>query len=111
AAVRLLHRGVEHHLRGAPDVAAGAVALDEGDDGAVGDAELAVLEADLLSGGRCHGQVASSKWAARYQVWPGGRNGSGGGRKAVLTSAVSRALPPASGMSDSNKRKYPRVEG
>src|SRR5207244_11653352 len=42
AAVGLLERGVEEGLAGAPDVGAGAVALDEGDDGAGGDVEAAV---------------------------------------------------------------------
>src|SRR5439155_5534625 len=36
APVGLLHRGVEDALRGAPDVAAGAVAFDVGNDGTVG---------------------------------------------------------------------------
>jgi hypothetical protein len=36
AAVGTLHRGVEHAHRGAPDVGAGAVALDEGTIGRLG---------------------------------------------------------------------------
>jgi hypothetical protein len=42
AAVGLLDGGVEHAHGGLPDVAAGAVALDEGDDRVVRDLELAV---------------------------------------------------------------------
>ena len=42
AAVGLFDRGVEDALRGLPDVAAGAVAFDEGNDGIVGDLILAV---------------------------------------------------------------------
>ena len=38
----LRRRGVEHELRRGPDVDAGAVALDEGDDRLVGDVEDAV---------------------------------------------------------------------
>src|SRR5438094_6467614 len=42
AAVGLLDRGVEDGLAGAPDVGAGAIALDEGNDGVGGDVEAAV---------------------------------------------------------------------
>ena len=52
AAVGLRDRGVEHAHAGAPDVGAGAVALDEGDDRLVGHLELAVLDGDLRAGGR-----------------------------------------------------------
>ena len=51
AAVGLLHRGVEDALRGAPDVAAGAVAFDVGDDRMVGDAQHAAGDRDLLASG------------------------------------------------------------
>ena len=43
AAVGLLDGGVEDALRGLPDVAAGAVAFDERNDGIVGNDELASL--------------------------------------------------------------------
>src|SRR5581483_2273262 len=50
AAVRLLDRGVEDALRGAPDVGAGAVALDEGEDRTIGHRELPVRpHADRLA--------------------------------------------------------------
>ena len=52
AAVGLLHRGIEHALAGGPDVRAGAVAADEGQDGVVRDVEFAVLDGDLAAGGR-----------------------------------------------------------
>ena len=48
AAVGLLHGGVEHAHRGAPDVRAGAVAFDERDDRLIGHGELAVLDRDFL---------------------------------------------------------------
>ena len=44
----LLRGRVEHELRCGPDVDAGAVPLDERDDGVVGDVQLAVDERDLL---------------------------------------------------------------
>ena len=46
AAERLGDRGVEHAHAGLPDVGAGAVAFDEGDDGHVGDDELAAAARD-----------------------------------------------------------------
>src|SRR2546428_551083 len=49
ALVGLLHGGVEHPDRGPPDVGAGAVALDEGDDRVVRHAQLAVVDGDLLA--------------------------------------------------------------
>src|SRR4030067_825069 len=52
--VRLLDRGVEDADGGAPDVGAGAVALDERDDRVVGHAELAVVDRDLLAPGDLH---------------------------------------------------------
>ena len=66
AAVRLLDRGVEHAHRRAPDVGAGAVALDEGDDGIVGDVERALLERDRLALGR--GGTRSGSWPCRSCV-------------------------------------------
>src|SRR5207247_10558515 len=41
----------EHAHRGVPDVGAGAVALDEGDDGVIRHLELAVADGDLLACG------------------------------------------------------------
>ena len=49
AAVGLFDGGVEDALRGLPDVAAGAVAFDEWDDGMVGDLKLAVAVLDGLA--------------------------------------------------------------
>src|SRR5438132_10145983 len=52
AAVGLVHGGVEDGLAGAPDVGAGAVALDEREDGVGGDVEAAVgAGLDALAGG------------------------------------------------------------
>ena len=51
AAVGLLHRGVEHPHARPPDVAAGAVAFDERNDGLVGHVQFAVRDADLLAPG------------------------------------------------------------
>ena len=48
AAVGLFDRGVEDALRGLPDVAAGAVAFNEGNDGIVGNFELPVAVLDRL---------------------------------------------------------------
>src|SRR4029078_8101069 len=47
AAVGLLHRGVHDTHAGAPDVAARPVTFNEGDDGLIGDRELAVRDRDL----------------------------------------------------------------
>jgi hypothetical protein len=58
--VGLLHRRVEHHHRGPPDVAAGPVALDEWDEGVVRDVELALREGDFLTGGGRHGMLLVS---------------------------------------------------
>jgi acyl-CoA synthetase (NDP forming) len=44
----VLHGGVEHRARGAPDVRTRPVAFDERDDGVVGDVEFAVLKRDFL---------------------------------------------------------------
>ena len=52
AAVGLGHGGVEHLLGGRPDIHAGAVAADEGNDRIVGHHRLAVLEADGRAMGR-----------------------------------------------------------
>ena len=49
ALVGLLHGRIEHAQRGLPDVAAGAVAFDERNDGVVRDLILAAGVADLLS--------------------------------------------------------------
>ena len=49
AAVGLFDRGVEDPLRSLPDVAAGAVAFDEGNDGMVGNGKLPVLVVDRLA--------------------------------------------------------------
>ena len=49
AAVGLFDRGVEDALRSLPDVAAGAVAFDEGNDGIVGNLILAVAVLDGLA--------------------------------------------------------------
>ena len=51
AAVRLFDGGVEDADGGGPDVAAGAVAFNEGDDGAVGDGVFAVGVLDGLAFG------------------------------------------------------------
>ena len=51
AAVCLLHGRVEDALRGAPDVAAGAVAFDERDDGMVGNGEFSIGILDRLAAG------------------------------------------------------------
>src|SRR5438128_187963 len=47
--VGLLHGGVQHAHGRAPDVGAGAVALDERDDRVVRDAELPVVDRDLVA--------------------------------------------------------------
>src|SRR6187402_418804 len=52
ALVGLLYGSVEDHLRVLPDIAAGAVAFDEGNDGVRGDDELSVFVIDDLSVGR-----------------------------------------------------------
>src|SRR5688572_3752350 len=53
AAVGFLNGGIEDADAGAPDVRAGAVAFDERNDRAIGDAELAPADRDGLSvGGR-----------------------------------------------------------
>ena len=49
AAVGFLYCAVEDALRGLPDVAAGTVAFDERDDGAIGDLKLAVGVLDRLA--------------------------------------------------------------
>src|SRR5882672_4574717 len=49
ARIGLLDGGVQHPDRGRPDVRAGAVALDEGDDGTVRHLQLAVADRDLLA--------------------------------------------------------------
>src|SRR5437773_1960316 len=52
AFVRLVHGRIEDRLAGAPDVGAGAVALDEGEDGVGGDVEAAAGgSADAIAGG------------------------------------------------------------
>src|SRR5262249_34922022 len=48
-AINFGHRAVDDVLRGAPDVGAGAVAFDVGNDGRVGDDDLAVLVVDSRS--------------------------------------------------------------
>src|SRR6202030_239809 len=48
AAVGLLHGGIEHAHAGAPNVTARAIAFDEGDDGIVRHAQLAVGNGDFL---------------------------------------------------------------
>ncbi len=50
AAVGFLHGGVEDQDAGAPDLGAGAVAFDEGNDGAVGRLKAAGLHGDGLRG-------------------------------------------------------------
>jgi len=52
AAVGLLHCGVQHPHRGAPDVGAGAIALDERNNGVVRDRQLAVADGDPGATGR-----------------------------------------------------------
>src|SRR5207302_2853781 len=51
AGVGFLHGGVEDADAGAPDVGAGAVAFDEGDDRLVGDGQLAVADENGLAAG------------------------------------------------------------
>ena len=71
AAVGALDCGVEHAARGAPDVAAGAVPFDEGDDGAVRHAKRAARVLDRLAVrwnrdavvGLLHGCYPSMLWA------------------------------------------------
>src|SRR5437879_7158188 len=48
---RFGHRGVEYFRRRPPDVGSGAVALDEGNDGMVGDGPVAVPVGDLGADG------------------------------------------------------------
>ena len=57
AAVRLLHRGIEDPPRRLPDVGAGAVTLDEGDDWPVRHGQVAVLHRDGVAGGRFQGVI------------------------------------------------------
>jgi hypothetical protein len=53
AAVGLGHRGIDHLQHHRSDVEAGAVALDERDDGLIGHVEREVrVDGDLLAGGR-----------------------------------------------------------
>src|SRR6185295_11068393 len=49
SAVSLLYRRVEHPLRGAPDVGARSVSLDERQDRLVGDGEAAAGDGDCLA--------------------------------------------------------------
>src|SRR5437762_3583259 len=63
--VRLLHRAVDDVLRGAPDVGAGAVALDVRDDRIVGDDDLAVAIVD--AGPVCHSARSLVETAAPEQ--------------------------------------------
>src|ERR1700733_11778323 len=58
--VRALDRGVEYAHAGAPDVAAGAVPFDEGDDRALGDHQLAVTDRHLLAA-RGHDRLDRSR--------------------------------------------------
>ena len=62
--------GVQHQLGGRPDVDAGAVTLDEGDDRLVGDVELTVGQRDLLG----------HQPAPRYWTKPDHRTGARGTR-------------------------------
>src|SRR5262249_28279658 len=55
-AERLLHRGVEDALGSAADVAAGAIPLDEGNDGPIGDAERSPVYRDRIAGRWGHGR-------------------------------------------------------
>jgi len=57
ATVGLFDRRIEHPSRCLPDVRAGAVALDEGDDRPVGDGEVPVLHGDGVAGGWFQGVV------------------------------------------------------
>jgi hypothetical protein len=45
------HGGVEHPAGSGPDIGTDAVALDEGNDGAIRDGQLVVLPGDLLAVG------------------------------------------------------------
>ena len=57
AAVGFLHRRVEHGLGGAPDIRAGAVALDEGQDGVGGHLQPAVVHDDFFTVDVAHGRT------------------------------------------------------
>ena len=67
--------GVEDELGGRPDVDAGAVALDEGDDGLVGDDQVAVVaHADEI----CHGSDATGRGAGSSNSPCSGESGRPG---------------------------------
>src|SRR4051794_31328142 len=78
AAISLLDGGVEDTNGGAPDVGAGAVALDEGDNRVVGDTQRATLIADAIAFRgdscelvRCHAdEVADSENAGELPRGP-----------------------------------------
>src|SRR5690606_7356291 len=83
AAIGLLDRGVEHAHAGAPDVGTGAIALDEGDDRAVGDVEsLRGLGDRAAASGHGRGEVCH-----RVPPWDAAAPGA---RAAVWTAIVAR---------------------
>src|SRR5262249_58160149 len=99
AAVGLLAGGVEDRLAGPPDVGAGAVALDERDDGMVRNLELPVHVADRVAcrdgddGERGHATVKPESRDRFKSTWQGARLSScGGGRclAAVLDEGTER---------------------
>src|SRR5262249_55601333 len=99
AAVGLLDGGVEDRLAGPPDVGAGAVALDERDDGMLGNLELPVRVADRVAcgdgddGERGHATVKPESRDRFKSTWQGARLSScGGGRRlaAVLDEGTER---------------------
>src|SRR5690606_25398113 len=61
-AVRALHGAIEDVLRGAPDVWAGAVALDERDDGLIGNLEGSLAKGDGLARGGGTRQAGRGIW-------------------------------------------------
>ena len=111
AAVRPLHRGVEHPLRGAPDVGTRAVALDEGNDRLRRHAQPAILHRDRLAvdgslgtsgdrrgGGHGGASLQAGEMTASGRETtlnlagsPGTGNRAGGSREAAAANAIHTA--------------------
>src|SRR5207247_10653724 len=95
AFVGLVHGRIEDRLAGAPDVGAGAVALDEGEDGVGGDVEAAVgAGVDAVAGGGGGGGVRGHE--ASVEQKKAGRCKLARGRTALSADSRGRAIAPPS---------------
>ena len=99
ARVGLGDRGVEDADGGAPDVRAGAVAFDEGDDGMVGDGEFAVGDGDAAGCGGAHGKkghkkpISARRFQANTQAGTSGKEKDPLARVLVMTGSAGAIRP------------------